>query len=216
MKIIGLRGFIGAGKSTIGTHLIEKHGFKRISFASPVKDVAAIVFGWDRQMLDGLKFEDRIWRESPDIVWSMRYKRQDFTPREGLQLVGNGLRELIHPDVWVHAAAETIMDLPEDSKIVFDDVRYLNEVKKLRHLGARMFTVHRATDRGIIFPSDEHKRLWNESMEGQVLSNDPTPLHRSEWDWLRDTELEKDTIIYNDSTIEHLKEEIDAHVALMT
>ena len=49
--IIGIIGAIGSGKDTIADYLVKNHGFTRLSFAGKVKDVAAIVFGWDRTML---------------------------------------------------------------------------------------------------------------------------------------------------------------------
>ena len=44
--IIGVTGFIGSGKDTIADLLVTNHKFKRVSFASSLKDAAANVFGW--------------------------------------------------------------------------------------------------------------------------------------------------------------------------
>ena len=37
MKLIGLTGFAGSGKSTVAQYLVEQHGFTRLSFAAPLK-----------------------------------------------------------------------------------------------------------------------------------------------------------------------------------
>jgi len=51
--IIGICGFIGCGKDTVADHLTNEHGFRRESFAGTLKDAVSVVFGWDREMLEG-------------------------------------------------------------------------------------------------------------------------------------------------------------------
>lgn len=53
MAIIGITGLIGSGKDTIADYLITSHSFKRLSFASSLKDAVSAVFGWNRDMLEG-------------------------------------------------------------------------------------------------------------------------------------------------------------------
>ena len=43
--ILGLVGFAGSGKGTIGDLLVKNHGYKTESFAKSVKDAAAVIFG---------------------------------------------------------------------------------------------------------------------------------------------------------------------------
>ncbi len=209
MFIVGLCGFAGSGKTTIANYLIERYGFERFSFAGPVKDVAATVFGWPRARLEGVTTEDRAWREEADPEWSavMGYP---FTRRWGLQMIGNGMRELVHSNIWVTLAKKEMAKRPASSKLVLDDVRYFNERNMLREMGGRLYTVHRVGDRGIIFPSREHTRLWNEATDDQILSTEITPLHRSEWDWLRDLRVESDPIIGNPGVdLNALKKTVD-------
>jgi len=52
--IIGLVGFIGAGKGTVADILVEKHGFIKESFANSVKDAVSVIFGWDRTFLKAI------------------------------------------------------------------------------------------------------------------------------------------------------------------
>lgn len=68
-NIIGVVGFIGSGKNTVGNFLIDSLGYKQDSFAGPLKDCVSVVFGWDRQMLEGDTKESRAWRDSPDEWW---------------------------------------------------------------------------------------------------------------------------------------------------
>ena len=43
-SLIGICGFQGSGKDTFAQYLIDNYGFKILSFASTVKDVASIIF----------------------------------------------------------------------------------------------------------------------------------------------------------------------------
>ena len=52
--IVGLVGLIGAGKGTVADLLVDRHHFIKESFANSVKDSCAVVFGWDRAMLEGI------------------------------------------------------------------------------------------------------------------------------------------------------------------
>ena len=65
--IIGICGFIGAGKDTIADYLVNLHHFRRESFANTLKDAVAQVFGWDRTMLEGRTKMAREWREQ--VAW---------------------------------------------------------------------------------------------------------------------------------------------------
>ena len=70
--IIGICGFIGSGKDTAANYFVAQQGFKRDSFAGALKDAVATVFGWDRELLEGLTPEARAWREQVDLWWAKR------------------------------------------------------------------------------------------------------------------------------------------------
>jgi len=59
VKLIGLCGLIGSGKNTVAEHLMDEHNFISVSFAETLKDAAACIFGWDRDMLEGDTKESR-------------------------------------------------------------------------------------------------------------------------------------------------------------
>ena len=100
--IIGICGFQSSGKDTIADFLIKEYGFKRLSFASALKDVVSIIFGWSRDRLEGLNEEDRLWREQIDPWWSKSLKMPHLSPRYALQYFGTELfRNHWHPDIWV-------------------------------------------------------------------------------------------------------------------
>ena len=52
MNTIGLLGNIGSGKNTVAQYLATK-GCIPTSFAGPLKDLCASIFGWERELLEG-------------------------------------------------------------------------------------------------------------------------------------------------------------------
>jgi len=183
MQVIGCCGFANAGKSTAAQYFVEHHQFTRLSFAHPVKDITALLFGWDRTRLEGASAEDRAWREEEDPFWS-RVLERPFSPRVGLQFVGTDLvRDHVHPDMWALSVVAKIRQMGSSARVIIDDVRFVNELAVLRSIGAHIMVI----DRG--FPSFEHRQLWLRGEDhvktGTFFEGDVT-LHRSEWDWLRD------------------------------
>jgi len=50
--IVGLVGRKRAGKDTIGEYLNENYSCTRYSFASPIKKIGEVVFGWDNAVIE--------------------------------------------------------------------------------------------------------------------------------------------------------------------
>jgi hypothetical protein len=123
--IIGLGGFKGVGKSVVGDILANDFGFVPLSFAGHLKDVAALMFSWDREMLEGATNESREWREQPDAFWTREFGRT-FTPREGLQKLGTeAARDVFHYDFWIIALKKKIQP---GKNYVITDARFPNEI----------------------------------------------------------------------------------------
>jgi hypothetical protein len=134
-KIFGIVGAIGSGKDTIGDYLICTHNFKRIAFAGKVKDVAALVFGWDRDMLEGATKESRAWREEVCPYWKI-------TPRSALQKIGTEMfRAHIDDAIWIKSVSKEVSK--SEQNIVITDCRFENEIQAIRDLGGRIIYVER-------------------------------------------------------------------------
>jgi len=127
MKLIGLIGTAGAGKSTAAAHLVKGHGFVELSMAGPLKDLCARFFGWDRSRLDELEYKEEQDPNLPD----------GWTRRKVLQFVGTELMRHIDPDIWVKKVLRQMDGIWCDDEaagipIVISDVRFLNEVKLIQ------------------------------------------------------------------------------------
>jgi len=194
-KIIGILGFIGSGKGTIGAYLEEKHGYLPISFAGSLKDACAAIFCWDRALLEGDTHESRSWRERTDDYWSTKMGRH-ITPRWVLQYIGTDLlRNQFFEDIWVSSLEKRISTY--DRNIVITDVRFPNEVQMLKVLGASLWWVKRGT-----LPE------WYEcalSDPKSMAKNFPN-VHSSEFSWISQGPFVE---IQNTGTLGELQNNID-------
>ena len=99
--IIGLVGFIGSGKGTVGDILVNEYAFKQVAFADPLKDAVASIFQWSRHMLEGDTPESREWREKVDPWWTQRLG-YEVSPRLILQRMGTeATRNAIADNIWI-------------------------------------------------------------------------------------------------------------------
>jgi hypothetical protein len=140
-KIIGIVGFIGSGKGTVGNYLVNNYKFKSVSFASSLKDVTAAIFGWPRTLLEGDTEESREWREQVDTYWSKKLGCQ-ITPRQALQQLGTDvIRNNFFDNIWVASLERKIMQEP--GNIVVTDARYPNEIEMIRKMNGELWWVQR-------------------------------------------------------------------------
>jgi hypothetical protein len=140
--IIGICGFIGAGKDTAADYLVGFHGFRRDSFAGTLKDAVSAVFGWDRELIEGRTPEARAWREQVDPWWANRLQIPHLTPRWILQHWGTEVcRQHFHDDIWI-AALESRLAKRADHTVI-SDVRFPNEVKAIRAQAGKIVWVQR-------------------------------------------------------------------------
>ena len=134
--IIGITGLAGSGKDTIGHILVEEFGFKRLSCATKVKDIAAQLYGWDRKKLEGLEPEDRKWREEfVDPIFNI-------TPRKALIKIGEGLKSILDDRIWSNIVKREILENGFND-VVITDVRFPSEIALVRELKGEIIRVER-------------------------------------------------------------------------
>ena len=137
--IIGICGFIGSGKDTVANMFVER-GCVQDSFAAPLKDVCASVFGWRREMLEGDTVESRDFRETPDVFWTRKLGVPNFTPRLALQLLGTEvLRNHFNENIWLNSLEYRIRKQLTDAPCtVISDARFRNELNLINLRGGRI------------------------------------------------------------------------------
>lgn len=194
--IIGLVGFIGSGKGTVGD-ILEQKGFIKDSFAKPLKDACAVMFGWSRELLEGDTEMSRKWREEPDSYWSEKFGRQ-FTPREALQKMGTEAgRDVFHKDIWVIS----LLNRAKGKDVVVTDVRFQNEIEYIQGNGGIVIRVKRGEDPAWFSLLDKIKL---ETERTKFMQHEH--IHKSEWDWVG---CEFNYTIANNGTIQDLGKDVE-------
>lgn len=120
--VIGLAGLAGCGKSTVADHLIEKHGFARVKFAGPLKDMLRALGLSERHLEGDLK-------EKPcDLLCGK-------TPRQAMIWLGTEYgREMIGQDLWIRAWKAACDRFEPGRPVVADDCRFPNEAEAVRSI----------------------------------------------------------------------------------
>lgn len=203
--IIGVVGFIGSGKGTVGTYLMQNHGFSSTSFAKTLKDATASIFSWPRDLLEGDTQESREWREKTDQWWSKKFGRP-VTPRWVLQYIGTDVMRMhFNNNIWIWSVEKQLLE--SGKNIVITDVRFENEIEMIKSIGGRIIWVRKGelpewydTAKAANDPLFLHAPEAHDEME-------KLGIHRSEWAWIG---CETDAIIHNDGTIEDLHRSVDA------
>lgn len=123
--IIGVSGNAGSGKDTIADYLVERHGFKKVAFADPMKRFCKEVFDFSDEQLWGASEKRNApdprypWRElvhcdeyhahhDPECI-TLQY----LSPRHALQTLGTEWGRACYEDVWVDYAlrvAQRLLD----------------------------------------------------------------------------------------------------------
>lgn len=207
MIVVGLVGFIGSGKGTAGD-LLKARGFRQDSFAAPVKDACAAIFGWNRAALEGDTQSSRNFRETPDEFWSEAFGRR-FTPREAMQKMGTECgRNVYHPDIWTKALEYRITAAQAaDDRVnyVITDVRFPNEAKLIRELGGYVIEVARGDQPEWYDYAAQLNEDNNWDGKVQVMAEYPN-IHYSEWAWIGSPEIT--SVIENNGTVKDLEENL--------
>lgn len=171
--IIGLSGFAGTGKDTVADILVKKHGFHKIGFADMLKHIAKEVYDFTDEQLYGPSEErNRLDKRYPrEHTWGgsgndtcqccgiVRMRNETgtgwttvplpecyLTTRYALQLLGTEWGRHCYEHTWVDIAVRVGSSLLVSSNVkgvVFSDVRFKNEVFRLKDLGVHLERIKR-------------------------------------------------------------------------
>ena len=196
--IIGICGFISSGKDTAANYLVGWHGFRRDSFAGALKDAVAQVFGWDRELLEGLTPEARHWREQVDPWWANRLGMPHLTPRWVLQYWGTEVcRQGFHDDIWIAALENRLRQ--RTGHTVISDVRFPNEVAAIRNAGGRIVWIRRGADPEWCTTLIEMRQNSTLGICTDYMRQ--FGVHASEWAWVG---TRFDAVVDNNGSVEQL------------
>lgn len=181
--IIGLAGYAGVGKDTVGDILITEHNYRRVAFADKVR---SMIYDINPQV-GGIPLQDLVNENG----WSVAKAIPEV--RRLLQDTGLAGRHLLGDDIWIwEALGEAVYTAPnlnQDGgigkiveKIVVTDVRFENEANFIKEFGGQ---------------------IWQIVKEGVKPIND----HISEVDLIG---YDFDKVITNDGSKEELREQIKA------
>lgn len=164
-RILGFCGLIGAGKTVAAQHLVTAHGFARVRFAGPLKDMCRALGLSEREVDGDLK-------EQPSALLGGK------TPRWAMQSLGTEWgRNLIAEDLWIRAWRAACDRVPKSAKgIVADDVRFENEADAIRALAGRVIRIHRGAREAGEHASENQKLIIGK----RILNNGSiADLHRA-------------------------------------
>ncbi|MGY3443251.1 deoxynucleotide monophosphate kinase [Bradyrhizobium sp. USDA 4473] len=130
MIVIGIKGFIGSGKTTVARHLIERHGFVRGRFAGALKDMLRAYLRY--RHCDAATIERMIegdLKEKPTPWLGGR------SPRRAMEGFG-GLRgrDFMGSEFWIGTEADKLY-IENPQSVVFEDVRHANEGEAIDRMG---------------------------------------------------------------------------------
>lgn len=206
--VVSISGLIGSGKDTAAAHLITEHGFQKLSFASSLKDAVAVIFGWERSLLEGDTAGSREWRETVDEWWANRLGMPQLTPRWVLQHWGTEVvRTHFHDEMWVASVENKIRRTTEN--IVITDCRFRNEIALVKNLGGMTCRISRGPDPAWYPTAFE----YNKGPEGNMhwatgkRKLDKMGIHASEYSSVG---VKYDHLIDNNDTVDALCDRMDS------
>ena len=130
--LIGFAGKMETGKTTAAEFLIDRYGFEKMSFATPLKKAVADLFEWNLEDLNDYGF-----KETVDPYW-------EVSPREVLQKFGTEfIREMINPDFWAMKLESRLVNRISKYNIVIDDIRFEEEADVIHDHGGIVILLER-------------------------------------------------------------------------
>lgn len=203
MKIIGILGLIGSGKSTVGNIIADDFGYKKASFANSLKDATAVLFDWPRHLLEGDTHESREFREKIDMYWSRKLERE-ITPRIILQEMGTEvIRNSFHNDFWIHSLFRKI---EYGVNLIITDVRFPNEIDAIGREFGILIRVKRGEDPDWFDVASKVNLQGIDHVNAKAMEILYPRIHPSEWAWVG---TKFDFVIENDGNLEDLKQKVN-------
>lgn len=159
--IIGLSGYAQSGKDTVAELLCLNYGFKRISFALPMRDA---IYTLNPFVNDSNRIADLV----DEYGWDVAKANPEV--RRLLQVFGTEVgREIFGETFWIDQAFKRAS---EYERVVFSDVRFPNEADAIKQSSGDVWRINRHNHQ----PVNEHKseHAMDNYMFKHVIYNDGT------------------------------------------
>ena len=171
VPVIGFCGKAGSGKTTAASFLTQQHGYARLKFADPMKEMAKVLGLYDEHLEGTLK-------EKPCDLLGGR------SPRYLLQTLGTEWgRNLMGKEFWVRIWVRKAMDLlTHYGKLVVDDIRFQNEADAVRSLGGIIIKLEGHSTNEVLPHASESLNFQPDL----TICNDQNLQHRRCQDWQTD------------------------------
>lgn len=125
MRLIGLSGYAQSGKDTVGSILVENHGFTRVSFADKLRECLYALNPLVGCSTGYLKPDETAPVQHFVDKFGWEWTKANTGSRELLQRLGTEVgRNILGENVWVDAA---LKGLDWNGSYVVTDVRFPNE-----------------------------------------------------------------------------------------
>lgn len=159
--LIGLSGYARSGKDTVAELLCLNYGYKRVSFADPMRQALYVL----SPKLDNIV---RLSEYVDDYGWDVAKQNQEV--RRLLQVFGTEVgRKMFGLDFWIDIA---LKDLSGDTQVVISDVRFPNEADAIAKLGGSVWRINRKNHSAVNGHASEH--AMDNYMFNHVIYNDET------------------------------------------
>jgi hypothetical protein len=134
--ILGIAGYARVGKDTTADFLVTNHGFKKMSFADPMREALLrlnpliTISGNYVELATAVRLSG--WEELKTLSPDVRPLMQRLGTEVGRNMFGQNF--------WVDLA---LKEAQKHENVVFADVRFQNEAQAIKDLGGEVWRVER-------------------------------------------------------------------------
>lgn len=135
--LIGMSGRKRSGKDTFAARLTGEHGFTRVAFADPMREMALAL---DPYVSGHFRLGELV------DAYGWEFVKENFPEaRRILQRLGTeGGRDVLGEDLWVNVAMRLVAALRNNgTPVVVTDVRFPNEARAIEEAGGYLLRVER-------------------------------------------------------------------------
>ena len=134
--LLGFTGPPGCGKNAAADHLIDRHDFREVAFADPIRQAALAL----NPMVDSFYKLEEVVR-----AWGWTDAKHRWPEvRRCLQVLGTEVgRDMFGADIWINRLFKKVETFPAGQRVVITDVRFPNEADALWARGGYLIRLRR-------------------------------------------------------------------------